>query len=144
MFAPLSITLGEDGPRPHLTIEVLGYTHPDTAEPADLDLMRCRVAAHAPPVEALFEMSVPLWELFELRDYLRDIAGANGPSKTISLAGGLLSLSFAPSRRGPVLCAALLKSIEAAHARLEFLITLEPADIARAAFVFSQLQAITQ
>jgi hypothetical protein len=48
------------------------------------------------------------------------------------MSGGLLNLSFAPSRRGPVLCAVLLKSIDASHVRLEFMITLEPEDISTA------------
>jgi hypothetical protein len=141
MFSPLSIRFGEPNAQPRLLLEVLDYQHPDTAEPADLDLMRCRVTAHAHPVDAAFEMSIGLWELFDLRDYLQKISTGNGPSQSFMLAGGLLTLSFAPSKRGPVLCAVLLKTIDASHVRLEYLITLEPSDISRVLFEFSQLKA---
>jgi hypothetical protein len=141
MFQPLEITIGGAERQPRLHIEVLGYQHPDTVEPADLDLMRCRIGAHVEPVNAAFEMPIGLWELFELRDYLAEINSGNGPSQSFMLAGGLLTLSFAPSKRGPVLCAVLLKSIDASHLRLEFLITLEPADISRTQFALSQLRA---
>jgi hypothetical protein len=60
------------------------------------------------------------------------------------LAAGLLSLSFAPSKRGPVLCAVLLKTIDTSHVRLEFLITLEPEEISRTLFAFTQLKAHAQ
>ena len=140
-FSPLQIRFGAPQAQPQLLLEVLDYAHPDTAEPADLDLMRCRVTAHAQPVEAAFEMTIGLWELFDLRDYLQKIGTGNGPSQGFMLAGGLLTLSFAPSKRGPVLCAVLLKTIDAAHVRLEFLITLEPSDISRTLFEFSQLRA---
>ncbi len=121
-------------------MEVLGYEHPDTVEPADLDLMHCRVRAQAEPVNAVFDMPIGLWELFEVRDYLAEISSGNGPSKGFVLAAGLLSLSFAPSKRGPVLCAILVKTIDASHVRLEYLITLEPQDIARTHFQLSQLR----
>jgi hypothetical protein len=140
MFQPLEISLGEEQRQPRLLIEVQGYQHPDTVEPADLDLMQCRVAAFAQPVNASFEMPIGLWELFELRDYLAQINTGNGPSKSLMFAGGLLTLSFAPSKRGPVLCAVLLKTIDASHVRLEFLITLEPQDISRTHFQLSQLR----
>lgn len=140
-FSPLEIRIGTQHEQPQLLLEVLDYAHPDTAEPADLDLMRTRVTAHADPVKAAFEMPIGLWELFELRDYLQKISTGNGPSQSFMLAGGLLSLSFAPSKRGPVLCAVLLKTIDAAHVRLEFLITLEPSDISRTLFALSQLHA---
>ncbi len=140
-FAPVEIRFGAPQTHPIMLLEVLDYAHPDTAEPADLDLMRCRITAHAQPVEAAFEMTIGLWELFDLRDYLRKISTGNGPSQSFMLAGGLLTLSFAPSKRGPVLCAVLLKTIDAAHVRLEFLITLEPADISRTLFELSQLRA---
>ncbi len=144
MFSPLVIRFGEPDAQPRLLLEVLDYQHPDTAEPADLDLMRCRVTAHAHPVDATFEMSIGLWELFDLRDYLQKISTGNGPSQSFMLAGGLLTLSFAPSKRGPVLCAVLLKTIDASHVRLEYLITLEPSDISRVLFEFSQLKAHAQ
>lgn len=140
MFQPLQIFIGPAERQPHLAIEVLGYEHPDTVEPADLDLMHCRVGAQAAPVNASFEMPIGLWELFEVRDYLAEINTGNGPSKSFMLAGGLLTLSFAPSKRGPVLCAVLLKTIDASHVRLEFLLTLEPGDISRTHFQLSQLR----
>lgn len=140
MFQPLEISIGPADRRPGLVIEVLGYEHPDTVEPADLDLMHCRLSAKADPVNAAFDMPIGLWELFELRDYLAEIDTGNGPSKSFMLAGGLLTLSFAPSKRGPVLCAVLLKTIDASHVRLEYLITLEPQDIARTQFQLSQLR----
>jgi hypothetical protein len=139
-FTPLHIRFGALQTHQQLLLEVLDYAHPDTAEPADLDLMHCRVTAHAKPVEAAFEMPIGLWELFDLREYLQKISTGNGPSQSFMLAGGLLTLSFAPSKRGPVLCAVLLKTIDAAHVRLEFLITLEPSDISRILFELSQLQ----
>jgi hypothetical protein len=140
MFQPLEISIGAADRRPRLAIQVQGYQHPDTVEPADLDLMQCRVSAQADPVNAAFDMPIGLWELFELRDYLAEIATGNGPSKGLTFAGGLLTLSFAPSKRGPVLCAVLLKTIDASHVRLEFLLTLEPQDIARTHFQLAQLR----
>lgn len=143
MFSPLVIRLGS-GAAPQLRIDVVDYEHPDTAEPADLDLMHCRVRAAAPPVDAVFELAVPLWEFFALRDYLQRIESGNGPAESLAMAGGLLSLSFAPSKRGPVLCAVFLKTIDASHLRLEYLITLEPQDIARTLFDLSQLKVHSQ
>jgi hypothetical protein len=139
MFNPQQIEIGGADKQPRLVLEVLDYEHPERAEPADLDLMHCRVTARAHPVEASFEISIGLWELFEVRDYLQKISSGNGPSHSFMLAGGLLTLSFAPSRRGPVLCAVLLKTIDASHVRLEFLITLEPQDISRTLFEISRL-----
>jgi len=144
MFQPLEISIGAADRQPRLLVEVQVYQHPDTVEPADLDLMQCRVSAHVKPVNAAFEMPIGLWELFDLRDYLAEISTGNGPSKSFMLAGGLLTLSFAPSKRGPVLCAVLLKTIDASHVRLEFLITLEPQDIARTHFQLAQLHAHAQ
>lgn len=144
MFQPLEIQVGAGEKQPRLHVQVLDFEHPERAEPADLDLMHCRVTAHAEPVEATFEIAIGLWELFEVRDYLQQIGSGNGPSQSFMLAGGLLTLSFAPSKRGPVLCGVLLKTIDASHVRLEYLITLEPADISRVLFAFSQLQAHSQ
>lgn len=144
MFEPLEISIGAAQQRPRLLVEVLGYQHPDTVEPADLDLMHCRVSAQADPVNATFDMPIGLWELFELRDYLAKINTGNGPSESFMLAGGLLTISFAPSKRGPVLCAVLVKTIDASHVRLEYLITLEPGDIARTHFQLSQLKVHSQ
>jgi hypothetical protein len=143
MFRPQQIEIGASDRQPRLRLEVLDYEHPERAEPADLDLMHCRVTAHALPVEAAFEIPIGLWELFEVRDYLQKISTGNGPSHSFMLAGGLLTLSFAPSRRGPVLCAVLLKTIDASHVRLEFLITLEPQDISRTLFEISRLAVST-
>lgn len=143
-FSPLSVRIGSEGAAPQLRIDVLDYEHPDTAEPADLDLMHCRVSAQAPPLDAPFEMAIALWEFFALRDYLQKIESGNGPSDSFMMAGGLLTLSFAPSKRGPVLCAVLLKTIDASHLRVEYLITLEPQDIARTLFDISQLKVHSQ
>lgn len=141
---PLAITLGEGSAGARLVLEVLGYEHPDTAEPANLDLLSCRVTAHAGHVEATFTMPIGLWELLEVRDYLSEITSGNGPSHHFVVAGGLLSLAFAPTRRGPVLCAVLLKTIDASHVRLEYLVTLEPPDISRALMQLSELQIAVQ
>lgn len=143
MFNPLQIEIGSPGKEPRLKLEVLDYQHPERAEPANLDLLQCRVTAHAQPVEAAFEISIGVWELLEVRDYLQQISTGNGPSQSFMLAGGLLTLSFAPSRRGPVLCAVLLKTIDASHVRLEYLITLEPQDISRTVFDMGQLGVVT-
>ncbi len=143
MFSPLQIEIGATERPPRLMLEVLDYEHPERAEPANLDLLQCRITAHALPVEATFELSIGVWELLEVRDYLQKIVSGNGPSHSFNLAGGLLSLSFAPSRRGPVLCAVLLKTIDASHVRLEFLITLEPQDISRTVFDMARLEAVT-
>jgi hypothetical protein len=123
----------------HVRIEVLGYEHPEVAEPDGLDLLECRVYASAAPVAGEFVFSLRVVELVELRTYLAEINSGNGPPASFALSNGLLNLSFAPSRRGPVLCAVLLKSIDAAHARLEFMITLEPLDIGRALGALSGL-----
>ena len=144
MFEPLEISIGAADRQPRLLVEVLGYQHPDTVEPADLDLMHCRVSAQADPVNATFDMPIGLWALFELRDYLAEINTGNGPPESFLLAGGLLTLSFAPSKRGPVLCAVLVKTIDASHVRLEYLITLEPQDISRTHFQLSQLKVHSQ
>jgi len=144
MFQPLEISIGAADREPRLVVDVQGYQHPDTVEPADLDLMQCRVSAYAQPVNAAFDMPIALWELFELRDYLAEINSGNGPSKNLMFAGGLLSLSFAPSKRGPVLCAVMLKTIDASHVRLEFLITLEPQDISHTHFELTQLRVHSQ
>jgi hypothetical protein len=113
----------------HLRIEVVGYEHPEVAEPHGFDLLACRVHAVAEPVQASFAVSVRVMDLLDVRAYLTTINSGNGPAGAFALADGLLNLSFAPSRRGPVLCAVLLKSIDASHVRLEFMITLEPRDI---------------
>jgi hypothetical protein len=127
----IDFLLGDAGDA-HVRIEVLGYEHPEVAEPHGLDLLECRVHASAPPVSGEFTFSLRVIELIELRAYLTEIQSGNGPAATHAMAEGLLNLSFAPSRRGPVLCAVLLKSIDRSHVRLEFLVTLEPQDIARA------------
>jgi len=137
---PLTVMFGDKDNEPCLIVEVMGYEHPDTAEPANLDLLRCRVTARAGPAAGVFDIAIRLSELLEVRDYLGEINSGNGPSQTFVLAGGLLSLAFAPTRRGPVLCVVLLKTIDASHVRLEFLLTLEPQDLSRAFMRLSQLQ----
>ncbi len=130
-IAPLSVRLGHDDHKPHVRIDITGYRHPDVAEPYGLDLLDCRVVAFAEPVEGQFEYSLRVAELLELRAYLNDINSGNGPPGGFNMAGGLFNLSFAPSRRGPVLCAVNLKGIDASHVRLEYLVTLEPESITR-------------
>jgi hypothetical protein len=127
--------------RAHLVLEVIGYEHPEVAEPHGFDLLQCRVQARAEPVDAGFTFSVRVMELVELRAYLAEINSGNGPPASFGISGGLFNLSFAPSRRGPVLCAVMLKSIDVSHVRLEFMITLEPQDISRAVADLARLPA---
>ena len=137
-----TLYLGENDGKPHVRIEVTGFEHPDTVEPHGMDLLCCTVHAVAPPVNAPFDVSMRVEEFTELRSYLAQINSGNGPPGTFTLAGGLFELSFAPSRRGPVLCAVLLKSIDVSHARLEFMITLEPEDISAALSSLERLPAV--
>lgn len=130
-MVPVSVRFGDDERKPHVRLEVTGFMHPEVVEPDGLDLLLCRVHANASPVAATFDISVSVAELLDLRAYLAQINSGNGPPATFSMAGGLFSLSFAPSRRGPVLCAVFLKSIDASHVRLEYLVTLEPESITR-------------
>jgi hypothetical protein len=116
---------------PSVALEILGYVHPEVAEPDGMDLLECLVHADAPPVRATFPVPMRVEELRNVAAYLAEINSGNGPAAEFSIAGGLLELSFAPSRRGPVLCAVRLKSIEQAHVRLEYLVTLEPDAITR-------------
>jgi hypothetical protein len=116
---------------PYVAIEIAGYAHPDVAEPEGMDLLDCAVRAVAPPVDARFPVEIRVDELRLLRTYLAQINSGNGPSASFSISGGIFELSFAPSRRGPVLCAVRLKSIEASHVRLEYMVTLEPEEITR-------------
>lgn len=135
---PFDVVLGRrDGP--HARLEVLGFVHPEVAEPHGFDLLNCRVRAHADPVDAVFTFAVRVMELVELRAYLAEINSGNGPPGAFGMSGGLFNLSFAPSRRGPVLCAVLLKSIDASHTRLEFMVTLEPEDISGAVGALARL-----
>jgi hypothetical protein len=113
----------------HLQIEIDGYEHPEVAEPQGFDVLACRVLASAAPVRATFRYGVRGIEFEDLSAYLVEINSGNGPPKTLEFADGLFALSFAPSRRGPVLCAVTLKTIEESHLRLEFMIALEPSDI---------------
>ncbi|MDP9111174.1 MAG: hypothetical protein M3M96_06040, partial [Candidatus Eremiobacteraeota bacterium] len=104
-MVPLDIYFGYDYEKPHVRLEIIGFEYPDVVEPSGLDLLVCRVHAKAPPVSGIFDMSLRVVELLDMRDYLRQINSGNGPPMAFAMAGGLLSLSFAPSRRGPVLCA---------------------------------------
>ncbi|HUN29266.1 MAG TPA: hypothetical protein VMV65_05645 [Alphaproteobacteria bacterium] len=124
-----TIRIGEG--KPLAEIHIAGYVHPEVAEPEGMDLLDCAVRAVAPPVEATFPVSIRVDELRSLGSYLAQINSGNGPAGNFSFAGGLFDLSFAPSRRGPVLCAVGLKSIEASHVRLEYLVTLEPQAITK-------------
>ena len=116
----------------HAVVGVAGYAEPQVAVPNGIDVLKCVVSIAAGPLHGQFDYSIALRDLSALRAYLAQINSGNGPRASFAMAGGLFSLSFAPSRRGPVLCAALLKSIEASHARLEFMIALEPRDIGHA------------
>jgi hypothetical protein len=126
---PQTIRIGEA--EPSLTIQIAGYVHPEVAEPEGMDLLDCFVRAVAPPVDATFPVSIRVDELRSVRAYLSQINSGNGPPGSFSISGGIFDLSFAPSRRGPVLCAVGLKSIERSHVRLEYLVTLEPEEITR-------------
>jgi hypothetical protein len=124
-----TIRIGEGDP--HVAIQIAGYVHPEVAEPEGMDLLDCFVHAVAPPVDATFPVCIRVDELRSLGTYLAQINSGNGPAGNFALAGGLFDLSFAPTRRGPVLCAVGLKSIEASHVRLEYLVTLEPQAITK-------------
>jgi hypothetical protein len=124
-----TIRIGET--EPLVVIQIVGYVHPEVAEPEGMDLLDCFVRALAPPVDATFPVSIRVEELRSVRAYLSQINSGNGPAGSFSISGGLFDLSFAPSRRGPVLCAVGLKSIERSHVRLEYLVTLEPEEITR-------------
>lgn len=139
-IAPVSVRLGHDDHKPHVRIDITGYVHPDVAEPDGLDLLSCRVAAFAEPVEGQFEYALRVAELLDLRGYLDEINSGNGPAGGFAMAGGLFNLSFAPSRRGPVLCAVHLKGIDASHVRLEYLVTLEPESISRSLAELAHLE----
>ena len=124
-----TLRIGEN--EPYVAIEIAGYVHPEIAEPEGMDLLDCIVHAVAPPVQAQFPVTIRVDELRSLSHYLSTINSGNGPAGNLSMSDGLFDLSFAPSRRGPVLCAVGLKSIEASHVRLEYMITLEPEEITR-------------
>src|SRR5579871_1731194 len=106
----------------HAIVGVAGYARPQVAAPNGIDVLECVVRVVAGPLKGEFECPIASGDLRALRAYLGRIQSGNGPQASFAMAGGLFTLSFAPSRRGPVLCAALLKSIEASHARLEFMI----------------------
>jgi hypothetical protein len=138
---PQIVRIGEH--EPHVVIEIAGYVHPEVAEPEGMDLLACVVHAIAPPVKASFPVPIRVEELRVLRAYLAEINSGNGPAGHFSISGGLFSLSFAPSRRGPVLCAVGLKSIERSHVRLEYLVTLEPETITRLVQQLAAFEATT-
>ncbi|MDH2908761.1 MAG: hypothetical protein HKL92_07030 [Candidatus Eremiobacteraeota bacterium] len=129
---PGSIPLGERANGAALDIEILGYRYPDVAEPDGLDLLEIAARLYAPPVESLFNLAVRVREFEILRAYLDRISGGNGPRDVVKLADGLCELTFAPSRRGPVLLGVMLRDVERAHVRVEYLVTLEPHHIGRA------------
>ena len=143
-MVPQTVYLGENSGHAHVRFEITGYVHPDTAEPAGMDLLNCVVHAVAPPVDAAFEITMRVEEFASLGEYLGQINSGNGPAANFTFAGGLFELSFAPSRRGPVLCAVRLKSIESSHVRVEYLVTLEPESISRSVTSLAALQAAVQ
>ncbi|HTX55863.1 MAG TPA: hypothetical protein VMD47_02045 [Candidatus Acidoferrales bacterium] len=136
-----TLRIGEN--EPYVAIQIAGYVHPDVAEPEGMDLLDCFVRACAPPVDATFPITIRVDELRALGSYLATINSGNGPAGSFSLSGGLFDLSFAPSRRGPVLCAVGLKSIEASHVRLEYLVTLEPEEITKLLQDLAALESAT-
>lgn len=140
-MTPREIRLGHDDGKPYVRIDVRGFAHPEVAEPEGLDLLRVGVHVFAPPVAATFELDAGVYELRDLHAYLTDINSGNGPMRSFPVARGLLTLSFAPSRRGPVLCSVLLKAIDASHVRLEYLVTLEPLEITRTLGELEALEA---
>jgi hypothetical protein len=123
----------------HVRIEVTGYAKPEVAASHGIDALECVVCVHAPPLVGNFRLSIRALDLDAVGVYLAGINSGNGPQGSFAMASGLFTLSFAPSRRGPVLCAVLIKSIEASHARLEFMIALEPRDITHALGGFALL-----
>jgi hypothetical protein len=127
----IEIRIGPEGAS-HVVLAVAGYARPQVGAPNGIDVLECAVRVDAGPLRGEFVCPIALAELAALRAYLERVNSGNGPQGSFAMAGGLLTLSFAPSRRGPVLCAAMLKSIEASHARLEFMIALEPRDISHA------------
>ncbi len=135
---PFELHLG-NAATAHVRLAVLGFEHPEVAEPDGLDLLLCRIEAGTPAIAAAFELSLRTGELRDLRRYLAEINSGNGPPATFALAGGLLELAFAPSRRGPVLTAVRLSAIDASHARLEFVLALEPPEITRAVAALERL-----
>lgn len=136
-----TLYLGENEGKPHIRIDVEGFEHPDTVEPHGMDLLRCVVHAVAPPVNAPFDVSMRVQEFADLRDYLAKINSGNGPAEEFTFAGGLFELSFAPTRRGPVLCGVRLKSIESSHVRVEYMVTLEPETISKAVMDLAALES---
>ncbi|NNM98488.1 MAG: hypothetical protein HKL91_01645 [Candidatus Eremiobacteraeota bacterium] len=130
---PGRIPFGERANGAALEIDILDYRYPDVAEPDGLDLLEIATRLYAPPVESVFNLAVRVRELESLRSYLERISGGNGPRDVLKLADGLFELTFAPSRRGPVLLGVMLHDVERAHVRVEYLITLEPHHIGRAA-----------
>ncbi len=130
---PGSVPFGERENGAALEIDILGYRYPDVAEPDGLDLLEIAARLYAPPVESSFALAVRVRELEGLQAYLERISGGNGPREIVKLADGLFELTFAPTRRGPVLMGVMLRDVERAHVRVEYLVTLEPHHIGRAA-----------
>ena len=143
-MVPQTLYLGDNSGNAHVRFEINGYVHPERAEPAGMDLLQCIVHAVAAPVDAAFELTIRVEEFASLGEYLAQINSGNGPPANFSFADGLLELSFAPSRRGPVLCAVRMKSIDIAHVRVEYLVTLEPEAISRSVAALAALQAAVE
>ncbi len=126
--------------RARLRLSILGYAHPEIAEPEGFDLLDVRLDVRAGSVTAEFAVQIHDFELSELAEYLAEIVSGNGPARALTFAGGILELSFAPSRRGPVLLGVILKEVDDAHLRLEYLVTLEPHEIGQAAAALERLK----
>ena len=128
--------------RARLRLSILGYAHPEIAEPEGFDLLDVRLDVSAGSVTAEFAVQIHDFELSDLAEYLGEIVSGNGPARALTFAGGMLELSFAPSRRGPVLLGVILKEVDDAHLRLEYLVTLEPHEIGNAAAALDRLKSL--
>ncbi len=128
--------------RARLRLSILGYAHPEIAEPEGFDLLDVRLDVRAGSVTAEFAVQIHDFELSDLAEYLSEIVSGNGPARALTFAGGILELSFAPSRRGPVLLGVILKEVDDAHLRLEYLVTLEPHEIGQAATALDRLKSL--
>lgn len=142
-MTPFDVVFGHRE-RAHFRLSVLEYLHPEMREPEGFDLLRVQAHIGAGSAKATFDLEMHVYELTELASYLETITSGNGPPHMLSFAGGTVELSFAPSRRGPVLLGVIIKEVDDAHLRLEYLITLEPHEIGQAFFALRALQAFVE
>lgn len=126
--APFEVQFGQSE-HARLRLSILGYEHPEVAEPEGLDVVRAHFLVDAGSVSATFEGRLFGYELQELCEYLSLIISGNGPAKSMTFGGGVFELAFAPSRRGPMLLVVTIKEIDETHLRLEYMVRLEPHEI---------------